>query len=274
MMRTLFVMILLGLICTGVRADEVEVIPLHHRTAEQLIPTLQPLLDQGGALSAAQNKLIVRSSRRNIEEIRRVLVAIDTVPRRLMIYVRQTRAAAIEDNRVGASGRIGSDNAHAGLNERAGRTGPRVSILDSRSASDESNISQVQAIEGSTAYIAVGQSVAVPVTSTTQTGSGSIVQNSSTEYRDITTGFYVVPRLNGDMVSLDISPQRDTPGHYGEGSADIQHIGTNVRARLGEWFELGGIRQSSAGEGRGVLSTRALRDHDARSVWVKVEELQ
>lgn len=273
-MRTLLALILLGLVCTGVRADEVEVIALHHRTAEQLIPTLQPLLDKGGALSGVQSNLIVRSSRRNIEEIKRVLIAIDTVPRRLMIYVRQTRGAAIENNRIGASGSIGGDDAYLGGNERSRETGARVSIIDSRSAGDESNTSQVQAIEGSPAYIAVGQSVAVPTTSVTRTGNGTVVQNSSTEYRDITTGFYVVPQLSGNMVSLDISPQRDTPGNYGEGSAQIQHIVTSARGRLGEWFELGGIRQSSASEGRGVLSTRALSDRDARSVWVKVEELQ
>ena len=41
---------------------------------------------------------------------------------------------------------------------------------------------------------------------------GQVVEQvvDSTEYRDVTTGFYVRPRLAGDRVMLDISPQRES----------------------------------------------------------------
>src|SRR6478735_9601175 len=66
----------------------IEVIPLRHRTAEQVIPVLQPLLAPGGALSGQYNQLIVRTSPENLAQIRQVLESIDKPSRRLMISVR------------------------------------------------------------------------------------------------------------------------------------------------------------------------------------------
>ena len=65
-----------------------EVIPLRHRTAEQVIPILRPLLEPGGALSGQYNQLIVRTSPGNLAQIRSALDAIDRPARRLLISVR------------------------------------------------------------------------------------------------------------------------------------------------------------------------------------------
>ena len=45
--------------------QEMEVIPLRHRTVEQVLPTLRPLLEPGGALSGMNDQLILRASRKN-----------------------------------------------------------------------------------------------------------------------------------------------------------------------------------------------------------------
>ena len=45
-------------------ADEVEVIQLRYRTAEQVIPTLRPLVEPGGAISGMQSTVVIRASRR------------------------------------------------------------------------------------------------------------------------------------------------------------------------------------------------------------------
>ena len=161
-----------------------------------------------------------------------------------------------------------------GINERARRdTGASVRMLDSASAGDERNVSQVQALEGSPAYIAVGQSIPVPIETVTRTPYGHEVRRS-TEFRDLNTGFSVVPRLIGDRVVLEIEPQRETQGAYGPGSANVQRISTTASGRLGEWFELGGISNTSVQEGNHILSSRGSGERGSRSVWVKVEEIQ
>ena len=255
-------------------ADEVDVIQLRHRTAEQVIPILQPLLDQGGALSGMQSSLIIRSSRQNIEEIRKVVATIDTVPRRLMIYVRQDSAAEMARRRATVSGRVSSGDASVGVNHPGREDGVNARILDTRSTGDDSFSTQVQATEGNPAFISTGVSVPVPTTTVTRVINGRVVSDSSTDYRDIESGVYVVPRLSGDIVTLEISPQRDTPSRYAYGSANIQHLNTTASGRLGEWIELGGIAQSSGSQGSGILSSRSASDRSTRSIWVKVEELK
>jgi len=99
-----------------------EVITLQHRTADQVIPVLQPLLDAGGALSGQYNQLIVRTSPANLAQIRQVLASIDRPQRRLSISV---RFDSVRDT--------------------------------ARSAQDEQVDQRLQVLEGGQAYISAGE---------------------------------------------------------------------------------------------------------------------
>src|SRR3990170_8156272 len=83
-----------------------EVIDLRHVTAEQVLPALRPLLEPGGVLTGQRNQLIVRTSPRNLEELRRALAALDAPARRLVISVRFDSADATTDASVEAGARI------------------------------------------------------------------------------------------------------------------------------------------------------------------------
>jgi len=102
--------------------ESIEVIPLRNRTAEQVIPVLQPLVAPGGALTGQAYQLIVRTSPENLAQIRQALAAIDQPQRRLKISVRFDSSAV----------------------------GTRV-------AGGESVDQQVQAMDGGRAYISTGQ---------------------------------------------------------------------------------------------------------------------
>jgi type II secretory pathway component GspD/PulD (secretin) len=267
-------MLLLCLSAFAASADEVEVIPLRHRTIEQIIPTLQPLLDAGGAITGANNALIVRSSRANIEDLKRIVTTLDSLPRRLLISVRQDVSADVARRELQASGTASGAHGSISIGEPPRPdSGATVRLLDSSSASDERNVSRVQALEGSPAYIAVGQSIPVPADRVVRTPYGSDVHRS-VEYRDLNTGFAVIPRLAGDRVTLDIAPQRDVPGAYGRGSADTQRIVTSASGRLGEWFELGGMVRDAARDDGRTLSSRTRGERGFRGVWVRVDEIK
>ncbi len=85
-----------------------EIIPLKHRTVEQVLPTLRPLLEPGGTLTGQANQLIVRASPANLADIRRALDAIDRPLRRLQISVRFDDALEASSQGIEASGRIGN----------------------------------------------------------------------------------------------------------------------------------------------------------------------
>ena len=116
-------LLLLLLASPAVLAQEtLEVISLRHRTVDQVMPVLRPLLAPGGALTGQSNQLIVRTSPENLAQIRAVLDAIDQPARRLMVSVRFD-----------------------------------ASQQSARSARDEQAEQRLQVLEGGQAYISTGE---------------------------------------------------------------------------------------------------------------------
>jgi type II secretory pathway component GspD/PulD (secretin) len=272
MRRLLFVLLFaLGVVA---HAEEVEVIQLRYRTAEQVIPVLRPLVEPGGAVSGMQSTLVIRASRANLAQLKQVLDTLDRTPRRLLISVRQDAGASFERRGAAASGTIAGGDARIGVNEPPRReSGVTISAEAASGARDSSTTSQVQALEGSPALIAVGQSVPVQSTVVTPVPGGTIVQRS-TGFQSTGGGVYVIPRVSGDRVFLEITQGASTPGRGPPGTANVQQISTTASGRLGEWFPLGGIDQSASRTQSGILSGSAGTRTSASSVWVRVDEIQ
>jgi len=217
-----------------------EIIPLRYRTVEQVLPSLQPLLEPGATLSGSRGQLFLRASPANSEDIKRALAVIDRPAKRLQISVRFDDALERERRDLQASGSIGSGGVRF-----------RGSAQDSRSSTGERVDQRLQVLEGSRAVIFAGQ---------------------SNDDRDLASGFEVVPRLAGSAVSLEIAQQRETPGSR-PGSVQGQRLATTIQARLGEWVEIGGTGQAMSRDDRGIGSASGRRSSESRRVWVKVETL-
>jgi len=177
-----------ALVCTagaGAFAQQsLEIIPLRHRTAEQLLPVLQPLVEPGGTLSGQRGQLFLRASPGNIAEIKRALEAIDRPLRRLQIAVRFDDALEGERRGIGTTATIGTGGARVG-----------VSAQDARASAGERVDQRLQVLEGSRAHIYAGQ--------------------------DFATGFEVVPRVSGHNVFLDIAPQREAGSSFQRASTTV-----------------------------------------------------
>lgn len=233
-----------------------EIIPLRHRTVDQVLPVLRPLLEPGGTLTGQANQLIVRASPGNLAQLRQALEAIDRPLRRLQISVRFDDALDAASQGVEASGRIGN-------------RGSRVDIRahDQHSAAAERVDQRIQVLEGGRALIMTGRSAPMTQRQIIQTP-GGVVAQETTVIRETATGFEAIPRLSGgDTVLVDIAPQRETFDQH-------QRLVTTVSARLGEWFEIGGAVTGAARDERGIASASRSRSSDARRVWLRVEELR
>ena len=238
-----------------------EVIELRHRTAEQVLPDLRPLLDPGAVLTGQRNQLIVRTSPRNLAELRRALEALDRPARRLLISVRFDDAAADERSAFSASGVVSAEGARA-----------RIQAQDARSSASERVDQRVQVLEGGRATIATGQSR--PVRQTEILGNpGTPVQRQTVIIQETATGLVVVPRLSGSTVFLEIAPQREAPGAF-PGSVQGHAAATTASGRLGEWFELAGIAEARARDERGLLAGSRGRAAESRRIWVRVDEVR
>lgn len=242
-----------------------EIIPLRHRSVEQVIPVLRPLLERDGVLSGQGYQLIVRASPANLAEIKAALAVIDIQARRLLVHVRFGQTGEEAHQQAGVAGSIGSEGAR--ISARAGA---------SMATSSEHIDQTIQVLEGGRALIAAGQTRPVQQRQVTRAPGGYIVSETST-LQTIATGFEVVPRLVGTgtgrgEVQLEVSPQRETPGTI-PGSVQGQRMVTTVRARLGEWVEIGGTAEQRAAGQRGIASYAGSNAQATRSIWVKVEEV-
>ena len=283
MKRLIALFLLLPLL--AIAQQEMEIIPLKNRTVDQVMPVIRPLVEPGGALSGMNNQLILRASRKNRDEIKQALAALDTPARQLVIRVTQNRDAVMNRSGAEAFGSVGNDHVRvtqsptgvaAGGGTVVVRRGDSVvggQVVETRSTRTASAAQSVQVMEGGKAFINVGQSIPLPMQQVVLGPGGAIVTNT-TVYRDIGQGFYAEPRLASDRVMLEISPQFDTPGNAGYGSVNTQRVSTSVSGRLGEWMELGGSGQQAAGTNRGNLSVGTSDVRDNRSIWLLVEEVK
>jgi len=225
-----------------------EIIPLRHRTVEQVLPALQPLLESGATLSGSRGQLFLRASPSNADDIKRALAAMDRPSKRLQISVRLDDALERERRDLQASGSIGSGGVRFS-----------GSAQDSRTNSGERVDQRLQVLEGSRATIATGQSRPLRLP-------------DGTQIQALASGFEVVPYLSGGGVALEIAQQRETPGPH-PGTVQGQRLVTTVNARLGEWVEIGGTGSAANRDDRGIGAASARRTSESRRVWVKVEAL-
>ena len=285
-LRVLSALIFLGVVAqTHAQQTVLEVIDLKYRSADQIVPMLKPLLAPGGTISALQNRVILRTTPQNMAELKKVLDAVDTMPKRLMVSVRQEAVGTGLDTEAEVSGSIGTGDARVSVPGNRSKEGATATVrkgdnvvrgraISSQSATTDRGVQTVQVLEGNEALIRIGQSVPIGSGSLTVTLLGAQV-SQSVEYRDADTGFRVKPRVNGDRVTLEISSRRDTVAdpYATAPTFNVQRIDTVVSGRLGEWMDIGGVDQSRVQNEGGTISRRTGSVSDDRKVFVKVDRL-
>ena len=89
-MRIVFLIgLLLAAAVAGAADMRIEVVPLKHRLAQDVIPILEPLVDKGGTVTGMNDQVIIKSTPSNLRQLRKVLNTLDRAPRRLRISVRR-----------------------------------------------------------------------------------------------------------------------------------------------------------------------------------------
>lgn len=255
-------------------AQDLQVIELRYRLADDLIPVLEPLLEPGGVLTGMDGTLFVRTSPGNLAQIRQAVAELDRKPRQLLLTVRQGTVATDAETSVTGRATVGGGDVRVGVNAPpAGEAGAELAVRDRRQDADLQSLGSVRTLEGSETYVSVGQSLPLTTTQVTQGPRGPVVSRT-TDYRNVSTGFYATPRVAGDRVTLEISPRqqrlRDAPG-----GPVVQTSGATsvVNGRLGEWIALGAVESSDAGGSAGLLVWGRYSSASRYTAWIKVDEI-
>jgi len=262
-----------------VAADaQLTVITLNHRPAEQLLPTLKPLIRQGDYLTGLNDKLFLRTDPATLSAVRQIVEELDRQPITLLIMVRQESQQNYKASRVtgniivrGGNGEIKIGDSDASLstnrqrheNDIDGAVSATTLSTRDRNSSDQ----QVTVAEGFEAQFYVGQQI--PVGGYQQGYYG--LPQPTVSYKSAATGFTVLARLNGDQVNLHIRPRKEnfTGGDY----LETQQLETTVAAKLGEWTQIGSITDGSSRSGDDILSRTNHHRNQFQSIIIKVEKV-
>lgn len=276
---TRFCALLCLLSALGLHAETVfEIIELRYRTPEELLPVLRPLVEPQGTIGAAQNKLVVRATPAALRELRQLVAQLDTAPQQLLVTVRQDGSRDSHTRGAGVAGKGKFGDVIVDVPPSVDPTLPGVGVAGSsggvevrggtrESRSHNNADQQLRVMEGHEAIIYVGQSVPYSTKSITPGGFVS----ETTQLRNVLTGFVVRPRVQGDRVTLDISPQQESLDPGSGGAISVSRLSTSVSGRLGEWIDLGAVTQQESFENRGTFSRSETTGENRRQVLVKVE---
>lgn len=219
-------------------AQSLEIIDLQHRPADQVLPSVQAIVGARGAVTGTGFKLFVRADAATLAQVRRMVAELDVAPRRLMISVRQIDAGT-------------SSNVQIRTGARVSPAGTVVTVAGSAQAdrSDAAIEQRIQTLDGARALIHVGETRMAPtvvVNGSNGNGNAANVGVVATPV-EAATSVYVVARVNGDSVLLDIEPEHASFGPQGE--IRSQGLSTQAAGRLGEWIDLGASERSASSNG-------------------------
>lgn len=280
-MRPALILFLLAMCLPACAEMNIETINLHHRTAQEVIGILKPMLDKNGSITGSGYKLFIKSTPDNIAQLRQMLSEIDVAARNLLVSVSMDPVVLQENRQISAN-----FNVHAGQTIlRTGKPANSASASDShdhhkgrimydnvrlyeRAKSQRNPQAQtVRVSEGLWATIKTGQ--AIPITSRTRNPDGTVTDTYT--YQAVATGFQVLPRVDGDNVILSIRPQSQTVSADHAGAYNTTQVQTTVSGKLGQWIPLGSVAQSQQSSSTGIAYHAQQRHDESNQIFVKVE---
>lgn len=267
--RLFFSLLLCYALCAHA-ITEFKIITLQHRFADDILPMIQPLAGEEGAVTGMQNHIIVRASPEKMAEIEQIIASLDVAQQNLKITVSHQNNTDTSRDGVGVSGRkrIGNVEVRTNRYPQNAPDGVQIELENNRTQSQSHSDQFIQVLDGQTAFIRVGQSV--PFTQEWVTYTRRYVQiERTTDFVDITTGFAVRSRSIGNQVELQITPRIARLNQ--QGFIDFEELSTIVRVSKGKWFDLGGTMQQKDEVSRAILSKQNRTQTQDNALSIKVD---
>ncbi len=280
-MKRLLTLLTLLFLLSAAQAESIATIQLRNRPAAEVIPIVQPMLQPGESISGQGFKIFLRASRDTQAEVREMVAAIDQPVKMLQISVFQGSTRGLSELGIGGNLEIESGDGRISVGTGTGSNSQGGSITYSNNGVSDSvtttstqkrlknnPIHQIRVSEGNEAYIETGKQI--PYFSgaywTRPRGTAGGV-----EFKDVVTGFYVLPRVSGDRVTLQVRPFKNTESHAGGGNIQTQSASTTISGSVGQWLLIGGVSEQlrRAQSGTGTRITTQSRNNE--SIWIKAD---
>lgn len=279
-MKRLFTLFTLLLLLSTALADSIATIQLRNRPAAEVIPIVQPMLQPGESISGQGFKIFLRSSRDTLADVREMVAAIDQPVKTLQISVFQGSTRGLSELGIGGNlqlesgdGRIsvgtgGSNNGAGSVNYSNNGVSGSATVTSTQKRLQNNPIHQIRVSAGNEAYIETGKQIPY--------FSGAYWLRpgrtaGAVEFKDVVTGFYVLPRISGDRVTLQISPFKNEASHAGGGNIQTQSARTTISGPVGEWLLIGGVSEQLKRAQSGTGTRLSTQSRNNESIWIKAD---
>ena len=282
-MKLAYTLLGLVLLVSTVQAESITTIQLSNRPAEEIIPVVNPMLGAEDAISGQGFKIFLRSSPETLAQVREMIEVLDIAAKVLQISVfqgntRDLSALGIDGNiqieSGGASIEIGTgtnQNSAGSISYSTSNTSGNINATSTRMRLEDSPIHQIRVSEGTEAYIETGEQI--PYIS----GINWILPraaNGGIEYKDVTTGFYVLARTHGDNVTLQVSPFKNSQTKARGGNIETQSAYTTISGPISKWLLIGGATEQLKRTQSGTVSYNSTQSRNNESIWIKADPVQ
>ena len=257
------------LLTSAVQAASMTTIQLQSRPAEEIIPIVKPMLATGEVITGSGYKLFLRASPETQAMVMEIIDALDIAAKMLQISVFQGSEQELDTVSVSANLQIESGNSSIGVGSsetgagnisyNSGNVSGDVNSTSTQTHRTNSPVHQLRLSEGTEGFIQTGQQVAYY--------SG----NNGTEFKDVTTGFYVLPRIHGGGVALQVRPFKNTPGKKRSDNIETQSADTTITGRIGEWLPLGGVNEQFNRSQSSIGSHSSSQGSRKDSIWIRAD---
>lgn len=281
-MKRLLKMCGLVLMVSAVQAASLSIIQLQHRTADEVIPAVEPMLGADDGISGQGFKIFLQSSPQTLARVKDMIEVLDIPAKILQVSVFQGSKRDLDEISVSANvqfengdanvdiGNEGheSDSAGGSITYSTTKGNASINSISTQKSLRGNPIHQVRVTEGTEAYIETGERIPYFYGAAWRGRRGFA---GSIEYKDAITGFYVLPRVRGDNVILEINPFKSTQSSTGRDNVDTQSAGTTITGSAGGWLLVGGVTEQVEQAQSATGTTVATESRSSSSIWIKVD---
>jgi len=226
---------------------ELSIIPLQHRPAASLLPSLSPLVKAPATLTAVGNQLLLRANKTTSAQLRLLIDELDKPLRQYLIEVRQGVNSGVQTQQLQTNIKQGS----IGIGSADRSTSGTLIVRRSTGTKGGASLQSIRALEGYPAYIETGKQI--PFWSLNEEGL------AGQTYKAVSTGFYATLLSSDDKrFVMQLSTQQQDAINNSK-SLQATRTQSTLSGRLGEWTAIGGTNSNKK------LDTRTLRSKTAHS---------
>ncbi|PKO45819.1 MAG: nodulation protein NolW [Betaproteobacteria bacterium HGW-Betaproteobacteria-22] len=251
-------------------ADAFKIISLQYRLAKDILPTIQPLVDENGVVSASQNHLIIRTSDENMAQIEQVISVLDKpqVNYKIRVNLSHAKNGATQDYRVSGQTRIGDIELQTGNNADLDHQNLQIDLNNRRTETTTISSQILQILEGERGFISTGQSIPYTQVWVTLTERFASAQKTTT-FINIQTGFSVRLRSVHNKLLLEISPtfmqmQKNQ-------TIVFEQLSTMIAIEKNQWIDLSSIMRKNDEVSRAILARSSRQNHEEIQLKIHVE---